>query len=112
MMLQWAPADLMSVTAVANEKEAIEEGPEAGLETPEDREVTRKLIVKNLSFQATEKELYELFGTFGGLEKVRMSKKDDRGHRGFAFLIFETKEAAKVRFIVIFCLWMFHVDFL
>ena len=45
-----------------------------------------KLLVKNLAFQATKNELKELFGEYGSLKKIRVPKKMDGQHRGFAFV--------------------------
>lgn len=49
-----------------------------------------------MAFQATVKELKELFGTFGKVKTARIPKKFDGSHRGFAFVEFVTaKEAAQ-----------------
>ena len=54
-----------------------------------------KIMVRNVPFQATRKELLQLFGSFGQLKRVRLPKKFDGSHRGFAFLEFVSgKEAA------------------
>jgi multiple RNA-binding domain-containing protein 1 len=53
-----------------------------------------KLMVKNVPFQATRTELLKLFGTFGQLRKVRVPKKFDGTHRGFAFVEFLTSKEA------------------
>lgn len=53
-----------------------------------------KLIVRNVPFQATRKELLKLFGTFGQLRRVRLPKKFDGTHRGFAFVEFLTGKEA------------------
>ena len=54
-----------------------------------------KLMIRNVPFQATRKELLQLFGSFGQLKKVRMPRKFDGTNRGFAFVEFLTgKEAA------------------
>lgn len=54
-----------------------------------------KLMVRNVPFQATRKELLQLFGSFGQLKKARLPKKFDGSHRGFAFIEYLTaKEAA------------------
>lgn len=54
-----------------------------------------KLMVRNVPFQATRKDLLQLFGSFGQLKKVRLPKKFDGGHRGFAFVEYRnSKEAA------------------
>ena len=54
-----------------------------------------KLIVRNVPFQATRKELLQLFGSFGQLKKVRLPKKFDGTHRGFAFVEFLTSKEAQ-----------------
>eukprot|EP00559_Dactyliosolen_fragilissimus_P004746 CAMPEP_0184864338 /NCGR_PEP_ID=MMETSP0580-20130426/14552_1 /TAXON_ID=1118495 /ORGANISM="Dactyliosolen fragilissimus" /LENGTH=909 /DNA_ID=CAMNT_0027363069 /DNA_START=104 /DNA_END=2833 /DNA_ORIENTATION=- len=54
-----------------------------------------KLVVRNVAFQCSRGELLQLFGSFGQLKKVRLPKKIDGGHRGFAFVEFiSAKEAA------------------
>jgi multiple RNA-binding domain-containing protein 1 len=55
---------------------------------------TTKLIVRNVAFEATIHEIRQLFGTFGQLKKVRMPKKFDGKHRGFAFVEFLTEQEA------------------
>ena len=47
-----------------------------------------KLIVRNVAFQANHKEVRELFVNFGQLKSLRMPKKMDGNHRGFAFVEF------------------------
>mmetsp|Transcript_25054 Transcript_25054/g.61723 ORF Transcript_25054/g.61723 Transcript_25054/m.61723 type:complete len:824 (-) Transcript_25054:1384-3855(-) len=54
-----------------------------------------KLIVRNVPFQATRTELLKLFGSFGQLRKVRLPKKFDGSHRGFAFVDFVTSKEAQ-----------------
>lgn len=42
-----------------------------------------KLVVRNLAFEATKKELTELFSAFGQIKSVRIPvKKYDGSHRG------------------------------
>jgi len=53
-----------------------------------------KLIVRNVPFQATRKELLQLFGSFGQLRKIRLPKKFDGSHRGFAFCEYMTSKDA------------------
>lgn len=53
-----------------------------------------KLVVRNVPFQATRKEILKLFGSFGQLRKVRLPKKFDGSHRGFAFVEFLTSKEA------------------
>jgi multiple RNA-binding domain-containing protein 1 len=56
---------------------------------------TSKLMIRNVPFQATRREISELFGTFGTLKSVRLPKKIDGKHRGFAFVEFATVGEAK-----------------
>ncbi|KAF2401768.1 RNA-binding domain-containing protein [Trichodelitschia bisporula] len=54
-----------------------------------------KIIIKNLPFEASKKEVRALFGEFGQLRSVRVPKKFDSSTRGFAFAEFTTpREAA------------------
>jgi multiple RNA-binding domain-containing protein 1 len=55
---------------------------------------TSKLMVRNVPFQATRKELLQLFGSFGQLKKARLPKKFDGSHRGFAFVEYLTNKEA------------------
>jgi len=53
-----------------------------------------KLMVRNVPFQATRTEILKLFGSFGQLKKVRLPKKFDGSHRGFAFVEYLTGKEA------------------
>ena len=55
-----------------------------------------KLAVRNVPFEASKREVKELFAAFGQLKTLRLPKKFDGSHRGFAFVEFVSKaEAAK-----------------
>jgi multiple RNA-binding domain-containing protein 1 len=54
-----------------------------------------KLMIRNVPFEATRTELLQLFGSFGHLKKVRLPKKFDGSHRGFAFCEFVTSKEAQ-----------------
>lgn len=57
-----------------------------------------KMLVRNIPFQAKEKEVREIFKAFGELRSVRLPKKMTPGadsHRGFGFVDFITKSDAK-----------------
>ncbi|RCI13374.1 hypothetical protein L249_0308 [Ophiocordyceps polyrhachis-furcata BCC 54312] len=54
-----------------------------------------KIVVKNLPFQATKKDVRALFGTYGQLRSVRVPKKADHTTRGFAFADFVTSREAE-----------------
>jgi len=63
-------------------------------------QTTSKIIVRNVPFEATEKEIKELFSSFGHIKSVRLPKKmaGTGTHRGFAFVDFTTKQDAKTAF--------------
>jgi len=54
-----------------------------------------KIIIKNLPFQASKKDVQELFGSYGQLRSVRLPKKFDHSTRGFAFADFVTAREAE-----------------
>lgn len=54
-----------------------------------------KIIIKNLPFEATRKDVLELFGAFGQLKSVRVPKKFDKSARGFAFVEFSLLKEAE-----------------
>ncbi|KII90259.1 hypothetical protein PLICRDRAFT_40464 [Plicaturopsis crispa FD-325 SS-3] len=56
---------------------------------------TTKMIVKNVPFEATKKDIRELFSAHGHLKSVRLPKKFDSKTRGFAFLEFVTRHEAE-----------------
>uniref|UniRef100_A0A1A8Q9G9 Probable RNA-binding protein 19 n=1 Tax=Nothobranchius rachovii TaxID=451742 RepID=A0A1A8Q9G9_9TELE len=66
----------------------------------EKKQTSSKILVRNVPFQATVKEIRELFCTFGELKTVRLPKKaaGSGKHRGFAFVDFLTKQDAKKAF--------------
>jgi multiple RNA-binding domain-containing protein 1 len=57
-----------------------------------------RLLVKNVPFEATEKELRELFASFVQIRKVRLPKKFGGQHRGFAFVDCATHQEARDAF--------------
>ncbi|KAJ2077397.1 Multiple RNA-binding domain-containing protein 1 [Coemansia sp. RSA 988] len=54
-----------------------------------------KLVVKNVPFEATRKDIRELVSAFGQVKSVRLPKKFSGGHRGFAFVDFLTPQEAQ-----------------
>ena len=54
-----------------------------------------KIIIKNLPFEATKKDVRSLFGAYGQLRSVRVPKKFDNSIRGFAFADFITAREAE-----------------
>ncbi|KAL3679101.1 hypothetical protein R1sor_022057 [Riccia sorocarpa] len=57
-----------------------------------------KIIVRNVAFEATRKDLQQLFSPFGQLKSLRLPKKFDGNHRGFAFVEFVTRQEAENAF--------------
>ncbi|XP_050368139.1 multiple RNA-binding domain-containing protein 1 [Argentina anserina] len=53
-----------------------------------------KLLVKNVAFEATRKELRQLFSTYGEIKSLRLPNRLGQ-HRGFAFVEFATKQEAE-----------------
>ncbi|SCV73060.1 BQ2448_6985 [Microbotryum intermedium] len=53
------------------------------------------LLVKNLPFEITQKQIRELFSAHGQVRSVRLPRKLDRKTRGFAFVDFATHREAE-----------------
>ncbi|XP_044491836.1 multiple RNA-binding domain-containing protein 1 isoform X3 [Mangifera indica] len=53
-----------------------------------------KILVRNVAFEATEKDLRQLFSPFGQIKSVRLPMKFGN-HRGFGFVEFVTKQEAQ-----------------
>ncbi|XP_054630657.1 probable RNA-binding protein 19 [Dunckerocampus dactyliophorus] len=66
----------------------------------EKKQTGSKILVRNIPFQASVREVRELFCTFGELKTVRLPKKaaGSGNHRGFGFIDFITKQDAKKAF--------------
>ncbi|KAJ2780709.1 Multiple RNA-binding domain-containing protein 1 [Coemansia javaensis] len=54
-----------------------------------------KLVVKNVPFEATRKDIRDLVSAFGQIKSVRLPKKFSGGHRGFAFVECLTPQEAQ-----------------
>lgn len=54
-----------------------------------------KIIIKNLPFEASKRDVRSLFGAYGQLRSVRVPKKFDSSTRGFAFADFVTVREAE-----------------
>jgi multiple RNA-binding domain-containing protein 1 len=53
-----------------------------------------KVVVRNVAFEATKRDIQKLFNPFGVLKSCRLPKKFDGTHRGFAFVELTTKREA------------------
>ncbi|XP_054719338.1 probable RNA-binding protein 19 [Uloborus diversus] len=64
------------------------------------KQLTSKILVRNIPFEASEKEVKDLFKEFGTLKFVRLPKKigSSGEHRGFGFVEYVTKNDAKRAF--------------
>ncbi|KAG5438593.1 hypothetical protein PCANB_002699 [Pneumocystis canis] len=60
-----------------------------------------KIIIKNLPFETTKKDIRQLFGSYGELKSVRVPKKIDNSIRGFAFVEYATSRDAKNAFNIL-----------
>ena len=59
------------------------------------------MVVKNVPFEASKKDLYALFGSHGQLKSVRLPKKFNSRSRGFAFLDFATRAEAENAYVAL-----------
>jgi multiple RNA-binding domain-containing protein 1 len=57
-----------------------------------------KLVVRNVAFEATKADLRALFAPFGQLKSLRLPRKFDGQHRGFAFVELTTRAEARAAF--------------
>ncbi|VDN05656.1 unnamed protein product [Thelazia callipaeda] len=60
-----------------------------------------KILIRNIPFQASRKEVQQLFSTFGEIRSFRMPRKvgaSAEGHRGFGFVDFLTRADARRAF--------------
>ncbi|KAF1831588.1 RNA-binding domain-containing protein [Decorospora gaudefroyi] len=63
-------------------------------EDAEKKAASTKIIIKNLPFEASKKDVRALFTPYGQLRSVRVPKKFDSSSRGFGFAEFTTKRDA------------------
>ncbi|KAM0786073.1 hypothetical protein ACM66B_006884 [Microbotryomycetes sp. NB124-2] len=54
-----------------------------------------KLVIKNVPFEVTSKEIRDLVSAYGSVRSVRLPRKFDRKTRGFAFLDFASHQDAE-----------------
>jgi RNA recognition motif-containing protein len=67
---------------------------QSGIKLWRDGKVAKKIYVGNLSFQATEEQVQEMFSEFGDVESVTMITDRDTGRfRGFCFVEMENAAA-------------------
>lgn len=61
----------------------------------------RILFVKNLNYQITGEDLYELFGRYGGIRQIRLGNEPKT--KGTAFVIFDDVMDVSTRFLLSVC---------
>lgn len=96
LYLEWAPVGVLKKSRKLPKESAVDKDSEH-----QDKQPSAKILVRNVPFEASRREVKELFSTFGTLKSVRLPKKSSVGsgeHRGFAFVEFLTKQDAKRAF--------------
>ena len=78
-------------------QKAIDAGEETRRQDiSKNQEATKtKIVIKNLPFEASKKDVRALFSAYGQLRSVRVPKKFDNSTRGFAFAEFITAKEAQ-----------------
>lgn len=87
LYLEWAPINVFR-------EKSLDEQERSDVKQLEELQTGSKILVKNIPFEATQKELKKIFASYGELNFVRIPKKIDGQHRGFGFVDFLTKEDA------------------
>jgi multiple RNA-binding domain-containing protein 1 len=96
LYLEWAPIGALK----EDETKSIEnESQENIAESMDDKPL--KILVRNVPFEATRKEIKKLFGAFGEIKSVRLPQKMTDGgnhntnHRGFGFVEYVNPDNAQ-----------------
>ncbi|KAJ1553881.1 hypothetical protein HK405_006629, partial [Cladochytrium tenue] len=64
----------------------------------DDADTGTKIIVRNVPFEATKKDIRLLFASVATPKSVRLPRKFDGAHRGFGFVDFPTRQDARAAF--------------
>ena len=76
--------------------------PKKHVVTTPNENAANVLVIKNIPFEASKKEVYALLSRFGAIRSLRLPKKvktrDNTTHRGFCFVEFISKEDASLAF--------------
>ncbi|KAF8820794.1 Rna recognition motif-containing protein [Cardiosporidium cionae] len=83
-----------SSASASKKSKAVDTARGARSESKTKRNISKKLIVKNVPFEASRSELYALFSAYGNIHALRIPKKTDGTSRGYAFVEFLTKTEA------------------
>lgn len=97
--LQQTVLDGKSLELKRSQRTSVEEARVEKKSQKKTKQTGTKILVRNVPFQATKKEIQELFATFGEIKALRLPKKmSGDSHRGFAFVDFVVNNDAKKAF--------------
>ncbi|KGB78862.1 pre-mRNA branch site protein p14 [Cryptococcus deuterogattii R265] len=65
------------------------------MQRPNDSLTQRALFVKNLNFNITGADLYDLFGKYGPIRQIRLGTDANLKTKGTAYVVFESPDDAK-----------------
>nr|XP_031857328.1 uncharacterized protein CI109_007276 [Kwoniella shandongensis]KAA5524400.1 hypothetical protein CI109_007276 [Kwoniella shandongensis] len=65
------------------------------MQRPNDPLAQRALFVKNLNFNITGSDLYDLFGKYGPIRQIRLGTDQNLKTKGTAYVVFESPDDAK-----------------
>ncbi|EIW71339.1 pre-mRNA branch site protein p14 [Tremella mesenterica] len=64
------------------------------MQRPNDPIASRCLFIKNLDFNTTGSDIYEVFGKYGPIRQVRLGNNTDLKTKGTAYVVFESPDDA------------------
>ncbi|KAK1923351.1 hypothetical protein DB88DRAFT_490855 [Papiliotrema laurentii] len=65
------------------------------MQRPNDPIAARALFVKNLNFNITGNDLYDLFGKYGPIRQIRLGTDTQLKTKGTAYIVYESPDDAK-----------------
>eukprot|EP01133_Synstelium_polycarpum_P014494 gene14494-17105_t len=90
--IKFSDKNAVSAASSADKRKQI---PESAAVKPGGVQASNKIIVKNVAFEATQRDIRKLFATYGELSSVRLPNKPTGGHKGYAFVEYLTEQEAK-----------------
>uniref|UniRef100_A0A1I8GWV3 RNA-binding protein 19 n=1 Tax=Macrostomum lignano TaxID=282301 RepID=A0A1I8GWV3_9PLAT len=95
LYLEWAPVGCLDQEN-KKQQEKAEATTDKQTQDEADQPTANKVLIRNVAFQANSKELRALLAPFGEIVgSVRLPRKPEGGHRGFAFAQFVSAESAR-----------------
>lgn len=94
LYLEWAPINVFR-------EKSLDDEDRKDVDELRKQQTGTKIVVKNVAFEATEKEVRKIFSAFGEINFIRFVKKVDGQHRGFCFVDYLTREDALRAFAAI-----------